>query len=177
MTRTAATTPSAAKEEDRISWRERTPAELIAFILHRYHEPLRRDLPALVDRGRTIERAARTDALCPVGLGPHLEQMLLAVESHLQKEEKILFPLILAGRGAVAFMPIKVLMAEHDDHLASLRRLRHLTRDFALPAGAATDWRALYDDLAQLERELREHIDLENHLLFTRALTSSAPAT
>ena len=81
------------------------------FILSRFHEPLRRDLPGLVERARQIEAQAVT-ALIPVGLTVHLEQIRLAVESHLAKEEKILFPLILAGRGRNALMPIRVMMID-----------------------------------------------------------------
>lgn len=38
-------------------WEAQHPAPLIALILSRYHEPLRRDLPALAERARNVEAA------------------------------------------------------------------------------------------------------------------------
>ncbi len=158
-------TPISTAEAD-LDWRSRPLGEVIEFILTRFHEPLRRDLPDLVERARQVESGAAR----PAGLASHLDQVRLAVESHLAKEEKILFPLILAGRGATALMPIRVMMAEHEDHAQNLRRTRELTHDFSLPADAPTAWRELYRDLDRLEAELAEHIALENDVLFTRAL-------
>lgn len=164
-----------SSDDDRhSSWQSQSPAALVEFILTRFHEPLRRDLPKLVERAREVEGVERARPSCPVGLAQHLEQVRLAVESHLTKEEKILFPLILAGRGALALMPIKVMMIEHDDHLQDLLRTRALTQGFALPAGASASWRDLYRDLQRLEAELARHIDLENHVLFTRVMGGDA---
>jgi regulator of cell morphogenesis and NO signaling len=154
-------------------WKTQPPAAIIDFILRRFHEPLRCDLPVLVRGARRVEAETRTNALGPAGLADHLEQILLAVESHLAKEEKILFPLILAGRGGSAFMPIKVMMAEHEDHVANLERTRALTHDFALPADASQTWRTLYLDLQRLEADLNQHIQLENNVLFTRVMSGA----
>jgi regulator of cell morphogenesis and NO signaling len=166
----ASSTIDPATEQTAV-WETRPPAAIIEFILHRFHEPLRRDLPVLVSGARLVEAETSPSALRPTGLADHLEQILIAVESHLAKEEKILFPLILAGRGGSAFMPIKVMMAEHEDHMANLGRTRALTHDFALPAEASETWGTLYLDLQRLEADLNAHIDLENTVLFTRVMS------
>jgi regulator of cell morphogenesis and NO signaling len=149
-------------------WESQSTATIIDFILRRFHEPLRRDLPRLINSARLVE--SEQHPLGPRGLTEHLEQIKLSVESHLEKEEKILFPLIGAGRGAMAFMPIKVMMAEHEDHLANLARTRALTHGFVLPPEANTAWQTLYQDLQQLESDLNAHIHLENNILFTRVM-------
>jgi len=165
-----------ASDKQETRWEDRQPAEIVEFILRRFHEPLRRELPALLAAARAIEIETSKESLCPAGLGAHLEQILIAVENHLAKEEKILFPLILAGRGGMAFMPIKVMMAEHEDHVANLERTRALTHDFGLPANASPSWRDLYRDLAQFEADLRQHIELENNVLFTRVMGGDGAA-
>ncbi len=170
-------TDDGMRDNDDTAWDTREPAAIIAFILDRFHAPLRRDLPNLTRHARLIEGACQGSALCPRGLGDHLEQIHLAVESHLAKEEKILFPLICAGRGSMAFMPIKVMMAEHEDHVANLQQTRLLTHDFSLPANASPSWRTLYADLQILEADLNQHIHLENNVLFTRVMAGeSAPS-
>lgn len=152
-------------------WDSRPLNELVDWILTRYHEPLRRDLPGLLDAARKIERVHAKKASCPRGLAAHLEQLDAEIRQHLAKEEQVLFPAILAGsRGAPVHMPIRVMMQEHDDHGANLQRLRELTTDFIPPPEACATWRALYAGLEELESELMEHIHLENNILFPRAL-------
>jgi regulator of cell morphogenesis and NO signaling len=105
-----------------------------------------------------------------VGLAELLDEVGTEVASHLAKEEQILFPLILSGRGPMAHMPVQVMIREHEDHGQNLRRIRELTSDFALPDYACATFRELYRALAQLEVELMDHIHLENNVLFPRAL-------
>ncbi len=152
------------------NWSGRSLSELIDHILERYHRPLRRDIPALIELARRIERTHAGKPMCPAGLAEHLERMQTAVESHLAKEERILFPLIRAGRGEMAYMPIRVMMQEHEDHGENLRRARELAHDLVTPREACASWRELYRGLARLESELWKHIHLENYVLFPRAL-------
>ena len=78
--------------------------------------------------------------------------------------------MIHAGQGAMAGMPVHVLEADHRDHALNLQRMRTLAHDFVAPEEACGTWRALYLGLAELERDLMQHIHLENNVLFPRAL-------
>ncbi len=153
-----------------VRWDQRPLEELVAHIVRHYHDPLRTELPRLSDLARRVEQthAERDDR--PAGLAALLVQVREAVESHLAKEEQILFPLIVAGRGGMAHMPVQVMIHEHEDHGQNLARIREITGDFSLPEDACATWRELYRSLEQLERELMDHIHLENNILFPRAL-------
>ncbi len=154
-------------------WDTKPLPEVIEFILTRYHEPLRADLPVLIEAARRVERVHANKASCPRGLASQLEQLDAELQQHLAKEERVLFPAIQSGnRGAQVRMPIRVMMQEHDDHGASLGRLRELTTDFSPPPEACATWRALYTGLEKLESELMEHIHLENNVLFPRTLNA-----
>lgn len=153
-------------------WDARPIPELIDHILHRYHEPLHKDLPGLVDAAQRVERVHADKPSCPRGLAAHLERIHAEVRDHLGKEEQMLFPALRSGRrGQAVHMPIRVMMQEHEDHGANLQRIREITSDFELPAEACGTWRALYAALEQLESDLMEHIHLENNVLFPRALS------
>ncbi|MEZ4299923.1 MAG: iron-sulfur cluster repair di-iron protein [Polyangiaceae bacterium] len=159
--------------EEAPRWDTRPLPELIDFLLTRYHEPLRQDLPGLIAAAKKVERVHAAKPTCPHGLAAHLEQMDVELRQHLAKEEQVLFPAVIAGaRGVRLQMPIRVMLQEHDDHGANLRRLRELAFDFAPPPEACVTWRALYSALAKLESELMEHIHLENNVLFPRTLLS-----
>lgn len=154
-------------------WDTKPLPDLIDFILAGYHEPLRCDLPVLLEAARRVERVHAKKPSCPHGLADHLDQLGVELRQHLDKEELVLFPAIRSGsRGGHVHMPVRVMMQEHDDHGLGLRRLRELATDFSPPPEACATWRALYAGLEKLEAELMDHIHLENNVLFPRALNA-----
>ena len=148
----------------------RAVAKLIEHILERYHETHRREFPQAIELARTVERVHAGDADCPRGLADHLAIMADDLEGHQRKEENILFPTMLAGSCGVLRFPISRMMAEHDDVYDQLARLAALTRDFTPPQGACQTWRTLSQACRKLDRDLREHMRLENHVLFPHFL-------
>jgi len=146
--------------------------EVVAHILEHFHADHREELPRLLEMARRVERVHSDKGSCPVGLAAHLEEMLASLEEHMQKEEQVLFPMILAGRGRQTAMPISVMEDEHRDHGENLAKLRGLAHDYVAPEDACSTWRALYMGLFELERMLMEHIHIENNVLFPRALRS-----
>ena len=155
-------------------WSGAEPVELIEHILTRYHARHREQLPELIRLARRVELVHRARTDCPAGLADHLEMMEQAMESHMQKEEQVLFPMLAAGHGAMAAGPVSVMRMEHDDHGQSLDRLAELTDDFTLPPDACGTWQALYLGVRTLRQELMDHIHLENNILFEDALAGAA---
>lgn len=161
-----------ASGPDEPRWDVRPIPELVDHIVRFYHLRLRAELPELISLAAKVETRHAEKASCPRGLRAHLEEMHEAVLEHLAKEEQILFPMIVSGRGRMAGGPIGVMESEHDDHAEALRRTRRLTADLVAPEEACPTWRALYLRLGQLERELMDHIHLENNVLFRRVLAA-----
>ena len=139
---------------------------LIDHILERYHETHRRELPELILMARKVEEVHAGHAELPRGLSLLLEHIAEAIEEHMQKEERILFPMIRAGLGRVAVGPIAVMRHEHVEHGERLRQLEELTRDHTPPADACNTWRALYVGTRKLVDDVMQHIHLENNVLF-----------
>jgi regulator of cell morphogenesis and NO signaling len=146
---------------------DETPA-LIDLIETRYHAAHRRDLPELSRLARRVEAVHAGKPDVPAGLADLLERITAELESHMQKEEQILFPLMRRGGHPMIAQPIAVMLAEHDDHAVHLRDLEVLTTDFTPPAGACTTWRALYTGLRAFADDLGSHIHTENNILFPR---------
>ena len=162
--------PAPAPSPKPVNWELRTQAELVDHIEQHYHAGLRRDLPALIEGARRVEREHAGHASVPGGLASLLESFESELESHMQKEERMLFPVLRTGsRGGPVDMPIRMMEREHDDHDAALERIRELTHGLAAPADASPAWQELYAGLAGLEEALRQHIYLENNVLFARA--------
>ncbi len=163
-----------AGEAGAIRWDVAPIPELVAFIVTRYHNRLRDELPQLIALAQKVEQVHADKTTCPRGLADHLIGVHENVVMHLAKEEKVLFPLILDGMGGMAAGPIRVMEQEHDDHREGLVQTRALTDNLVPPAEACTTWRALYLRLDALEADLMEHIHLENNVLFPRVLQATA---
>ncbi len=143
------------------------PEEIIEFILSRFHETHRRELPELIQLARRVEERHAGHPDVPKGLTEFLNALAAELGSHMQKEEAMLFPMIRAGHPMVS-APIAVMEAEHDDHFAALEQLEAMTDRMEPPPDACTSWRALYAGLRKLADDLKEHIHTENNLLFRR---------
>jgi len=98
------------------------------------------------------------------------------------KEEQVLFPYIVAMEKArlqgrpIPFPPfgtvknpIRMMMMEHDTVGDLLRDLRMVTNDYKVPADGCMSYQALFQALEGLEKDLHQHIHLENNLLFPNA--------
>ncbi|QDU64978.1 iron-sulfur cluster repair protein YtfE [Engelhardtia mirabilis] len=161
--------PSAGEPAAR--WVEAPLAELVEHVLERYHAGHREELPRLVAMAEKVERVHADKSSCPHGLAAHLQLIADSMEEHMQKEEQVLFPMLLAGRGRMAAMPITCMREEHDDHGRNFVKLRALAQDYAAPAEACATWRALYQGIEQFVIDGMEHVALENNVLFQRALS------
>ncbi len=141
---------------------------LIDLILDRYHETHRREFPELVKLSRRVEAVHRDNPDVPAGLADFLQHIGEELESHMRKEEQVLFPMMRPGGHAMIGGPISAMLSEHDDYGEHLRKLESLTNDFEPPVGACTTWRALYAGARKLTDDVMEHIHIENNLLFPR---------
>jgi len=152
-------------------WDQSPLEDLIQHILVTYHEPLREELPRLEEMARKVQKVhGEKDPETLSELVSICVDLRAELESHMAKEEQILFPIIRSGEGAMANGPISVMESEHESAGAALRRLRELTNGYTVPAEACNTWRALWHGLEALEEALHEHIHLENNILFPRAL-------
>ncbi len=160
-----------APGESQPSWNEQSLAMLVDHIVHVFHDDHREELPrleAMANKVRDVHGARDPERF--EALARTVSEVRADLEQHMLKEERVLFPLIAAGHGANAAMPIAVMMAEHDQADSQLQRIRELTNDYQVPPEACTTWRALWSGLEAFERDLHEHVHLENNILFPRAL-------
>jgi regulator of cell morphogenesis and NO signaling len=153
-------------------WDERPIPALIEHIVTRFHQPHRDELPRLGAMAARVEVVHGEKSTCPHGLATAIAQLTEELGQHMRKEEEVLFPMIVGGAGPAAAGPIQVMEQEHRDAAVLLDTIRGLTTDHSPPAEACGTWRALYLGLAEFERDLMQHVHLENYVLFPRALRS-----
>jgi regulator of cell morphogenesis and NO signaling len=166
---------SRASVDDR-DWQQAPLHALIDHVVETYHERLREDLPRLQVFAGKARRAhgAREESFHRVGEA--LDQLSAELIDHMRKEEMVLFPavrLLEAGDGRQAAWiaaPVTMMELEHEHAGALLEELRAATHGYVVPEWTCATVRALYQGLAQLERDMHLHVHLENNILFPRAL-------
>jgi regulator of cell morphogenesis and NO signaling len=156
-------------------WQAAPVAELIQHILNKHHVYLREELPrldALASKVLHAHREKHAHMLSQVA--QIFYELRMELESHMRKEEMILFPHLMQKGQAAPFGtvrgPIQVMEAEHDAAGNALRRLREVTSNYKLPPDACLSFQMLFRGLEELEADLHMHIHLENNILFPRAI-------
>lgn len=140
------------------------PKELTGYIVKTYHDKHRHDLPLILAECRKLEG----QAAYPIALTAQLDELFFILESHLAKEENILFPMIAQDNtGMMLQGPISVMMAEHEKLDEILREIQKTTCDFQSDDEAI---RNLYQQLSQFKEELMEHAQMEDNILFPKVL-------
>ena len=154
--------------------------EFVTHIESVYHAGLRDQLPRLEALTHEAAAAAPDDPRLRE-LQSHVERLAAELLAHLVHEEEALFPMIrgLAAGTVVATRcgsavggPIACMENDHAIAERTLLRLRELTDDYTTPA-SADPMLAL---LREFDRDLREHMYLENEALFPRAIEAQQSA-
>jgi len=164
-------------------WKNVPLADLIAHINNAHHKYTREEIARL---GPLFDKVCRVHGANHVEL-PKIQENFQALAqeltTHMTKEERVLFPFIermeeavIAGDPVIPAPfdtvnnPISMMMHEHDTAGTLLRSMRALSADYEPPEGACFSYRTLYSALKEFERDLHQHIHLENNILFPRAV-------
>ncbi len=164
-------------------WSRASLTELADHIESEHHSTLREELPRLSSMiERLVEAQGRRHSellRCREVFGSLRREL----ESHMAKEEQILFPMIRDLEASATLPdfhcgslrnPIRVMEHEHDDVALALSRLRELTANYTPPDDACNTYRAAFAGLAELEADLHRHIHKENNILFPRAVAEES---
>ncbi len=166
LTRTIAERSGAAAADPR----ELSTPRLVAYIVSKHHEYLRKVLPFVKTLATKVGRVHGDHNPKLRDLDVAVTELALALVPHLDEEEQALFPGLTAAepeRAAIA----RQLDAMQDEHLAVaalLERIRAASDDLTLPSWACNSYRTLFAELGQLESDIFAHVHLENHVLAPR---------
>lgn len=146
------------------AWFDAETGSLIAHIRARYHDVHLRELPWSIRLAGKVEAMHKDNPAVPRGLTDLLTRISAEIRVHQQREEVILFPMMLRGGGAMIASAIATMRAEHDDHGMALAQIDRLTHDRTAAAGACSTWKALCAGLTKFHDDLTMHVHLEAKL-------------
>jgi len=103
--------------------------------------------------------------------------------AHLREEEEVLFPAIrrIDGARKAGSQPesedlesVRICLArlipEHEEIGDAVHRIRHLSKEYAIPGDVCNTFVLTYRKLKEFEDDLHKHVHLENNILFPKAV-------
>ena len=161
--------------------------DLTRYIVDRHHRYVREMSPAIsawLDKLVTRHGARHPELAEIRSRFAALKDELMA---HMMKEEHILFPFIdelAAARRSGARLPrgpfgtvinpVRVMEHDHRQVGDLMAELRTATDGFTPPSDACRTYQLCFAELSKFERDLHQHIHLENNVLFPRAIEIEA---
>ena len=180
----AALTDAMVPTPARSTWAARPATDLTAHLVEAFHNPLRDELPRLHQLGVRLQAHDDAHRRALAVILQELTRFIDDLEASMGLEERGMFPLIArlergqqeAGDPARFESLRSTLEAAHADARQSLRLLGKIADGCQPPPQPCSNLRAFYRGLDELERLMRLHIHLEDHVLFPRAATMTFEA-
>ena len=164
-------------------WSKAPLSDLIAHINNTHHKYTREEiarLSPLFDKVCNVHGPSHPELL---EIRHDFQALAQELAVHMMKEERVLFPFIERMEEAAIARepvipapfgsvnnPVSMMIHEHDTAGNLLHDMRKRSDGYQPPAGACTSYKTLYSALAEFERDLHQHIHLENNILFPRAV-------
>lgn len=164
--------------------------DLSNHIVNTHHAYVRTTIPIIKSRAQEAakESAGKLPELAEIAtIFDTLSEDLL---KHLDGEEKYLFPYIFKllnakkaneklpkpGFGTIE-KPLAHHYEEHDHATELMRKIHSLANGYQAADDTSATIKSLFEKLAEFEKDLEQHIYLENDILFTQAITLEKETT
>ncbi len=168
-------------------WSKASLELLCAHIVTKHHTYLRRELPLLIEAAdRLLSRHGQAQPEL-ADIRSTLGRLEFDLTEHLSKEETVVFPYIVSLERAVdrslseaeqvpvscfGFLPrpVAMLCSDHEALVRHLSQIRDWSHQYTPPLSSCGTSLSFYEGLQNLDADLSQHLQLENNILFPRAV-------
>lgn len=169
----------APPEEDFEAWELDMLVDHIVGVHHVYVKKANKTVSEFVNRVKLVHGDYKPNVS---EISDRFDSLAAEFDSHMFKEETILFPyikqLVQAKKDGTTISapfgtvenPINMMLAEHDSAGSEVAAIQKLTEDFTPPKGACATHKVSYGQLKEYADDLMRHIHLENNILFPKAI-------
>ena len=155
---------------------------LVAYLQRKHYYFIRQELPFLADMISGIEPNSDYQAVM-TDLKIMFPLFVTDFIHHIHEEENKLFQRIKMlhqvednnfsfeeALQIIDQVPLSQFAHAHDSHDDEMQGIRKLTNDYSLPENAPVSMKVLYNELQHFENELILHAQIEDQLLFPKAI-------
>lgn len=156
---------------------------LVDYIMNTHHKYVASAMPMLSEFSAKVADVHGDHHPEVMEIAEYYNAVAEELKMHMHKEENILFPyikeLVLAKKqgnpvapspfGSIE-NPIRLMESEHVSAGANFDKIHELSSSFTPPEDACSSYKVLYSKLDEFEKDLHQHIHLENNILFPKAI-------
>lgn len=156
---------------------------LVDYIMNNHHQYVRKMIPIITLHADKVASVHGKNHPETIRIADLFHEVREELESHMMKEERILFPqikqMVLTEKENSQFFPppfgsiqnpVRMMELEHTSAGDALYQIRELSNNYAHPDDACNTFKALYAELKEFEEDLHKHIHLENNILFPKSI-------
>lgn len=156
---------------------------LIDYIIKNHHGYVKRMIPVLYGHTQKVSTVHGSHHPEVIKIADAFESVAAEFQQHMRKEEQVLFPYIIslveakkADRPSIRSPfgsvqnPIRMMEEEHQAAGDEMYGIRLLSNAYTPPEDACTTFRVSYQELQEFEKDLHQHVHLENNILFPKAI-------
>ena len=174
---------SGTSESGAVDFQTLSLTELVTHIVETHHIFTRSEMDRIEALSAKVINAHSANHPELLKVANLFQRLCADLKPHMFKEEQVLFPYIVGMEQAEAKgqpfpfapfgtvrNPVWMMTKEHDSAGEILRELRLVTADYKVPPDACMSYQTLYRALEGFEKDLHQHIHLENNVLFPKAV-------
>lgn len=157
--------------------------QLNEHIINTHHVYVRKAMPEISALSEKVAKVHGSEHTETIEIAKVFAELAPALEEHMAGEEKYLFPYIdkllnakrngeklpKPGFGSID-KPLQHHYEDHNNAWNSMMKINELSKGYQLPEDACGTYTALYQHLQEFENDLKQHIHVENEILFGRAI-------
>lgn len=156
---------------------------LADYIVRKHHQYVIQASPILFEYTQKVARVHGDRHPEAIEIASIFSQISEELNSHMVKEEHVLFPyitrLVQAQKEGTKLSPppfgsiqnpIRMMESEHEDVGGLSEQIQKLSNNYAPPSGACNTYKVTYAKLKEFIEDLHQHIHLENNVLFPKAI-------
>lgn len=155
---------------------------LADYIINTHHDYLNKNMGQIAGYAQKIAEVHGENHPEVIEIANIFDRIATNMAAHLREEEEVLFPAIRRIHAAVKagakpepndLESIQVCLAklgpEHEEIGDAVHKIRHLSKEYAVPDDACNTFMLTYRKLKEFEDDLHKHVHLENNILFPKA--------
>lgn len=156
---------------------------LTDYIINTHHKYVLQNSPIIFEYTQKVAKVHGIKHPEIIEINGIFLEIVDGLNRHMIKEENVLFPYIknLASDKKNEIVtnnppfitiqnPIRMMEMEHEQVRDLLNRIHKLSNNYTPPIDACTTFRLSYAKLNEFEKDLHQHIHLENNILFPQAI-------
>lgn len=157
--------------------------KLADYIVKVHHSYVAENIPVILEFTKKIANVHGENHPELKTIASHFQAVADELSGHMMKEERILFPhihrlvdtqrsnseLTTSPFGTIR-NPIRMMEMEHENAGNLLKEIRSFSNDYSVPADGCQTYKAAFFKLEEFEKDLHQHIHLENNILFPKSI-------